>query len=246
MYENMVTRVPGLRYKDGKIDKIEDVIVIEQKIDLYLNGKKYLSMVASMDQLEELGAGFFTAAGIAHDIRSVCVKGKSVFVEAGSVAEIAGSLESAGGFDPGLPVGRVISNAKITPEEIFKIRETLNADVWNETGGLHCSVLYHDHKQAAISSDIGRHNTVDKVIGRMVLDKLDPSSCVLGCTGRQPSGMVVKAANAGIPIIVSRAASTLAGVCLAKESGITLICFTRDGRFTVYAHPERVIGLDKE
>ena len=58
-----------------------------------------------------------------------------------------------------------------------------------------------------------------------------------------PQGMVVKAANAGIPIIVSRAAATSKGASLAEKSGITLVCFTRPPRFTVYSHPERIIGL---
>lgn len=241
----MIVHCAGLCYRGGKVEGIDDVVVVEEKISLFLNGKKYLTMVASDDALCELGAGFFIAAGIAKKICSVRVDGKSVFVEAKGVRTIDGALESAGGFDPG--EAAVLSadgmSARIDPEEIFAMREALNADVWNETGGLHCTVLYCNHQQAAIFSDIGRHNTVDKAIGFMVLNGLNPAECALGCTGRQPSGMVSKAANAGIPIIVSRAASTSAGIAAAEKSGVTLICFTRDGRFTVYTHPERVLGL---
>ncbi|MCK9319118.1 formate dehydrogenase accessory sulfurtransferase FdhD, partial [Methanoculleus sp.] len=78
------------------------------------------------------------------------------------------------------------------------------------------------------------------------LKGLDRSRCILGCTGRQPSGMVAKAANAGIPIVVSRAASTDRGILTAEEAGITLICFSRGERFTIYTHPERVPDVLEE
>jgi FdhD protein len=98
----------------------------------------------------------------------------------------------------------------------------------------------------AKSSDVGRHNTVDKVIGYGVLNNIDLSGCVLGCTGRQPAGMVSKAVNAGIPIIVSKAATTNEGISLAQASGLTLVCRVRDDRFCVYTHPERISGLKEE
>jgi len=67
--------------------------------------------------------------------------------------------------------------------------------------------------------------------------------CILGCTGRQPRDMVAKAAHAGIPVIISRAASTEQGIETARKAGITLICFSRGDRFTIYTHPERVNNL---
>lgn len=237
----MISKTSGLKFINGKIEEIEDVVVVEEKIKIYLNGKFFIEMVASNDALEELGAGFFIASGIADKINSVKVDGYSVYVEAENTKIIDGALESAGGFDPGVSEKTVSSNQTITPETIFKMRGDLDADIWNETGGLHCTVLYCEGKKAAMYSDIGRHNTVDKVIGYMTLHGLDASKCAIGCTGRQPSGMVVKAVNAKIPIIVSRAASTTAGIALAKKSGVTLICFTREGRFTIYANEKRVI-----
>ncbi|MDO5844044.1 MAG: formate dehydrogenase accessory sulfurtransferase FdhD [Methanocorpusculum sp.] len=241
MYDKMISKACGLKYRNGNTEEIEDTVVIEEKIKLYLNGEFFIEMVASDDFLAELGAGFFIASGIAEKILSVKVEGLSVFVEAERIKKVEGALESAGGFDPGVSNKIVSSQQTITPEIIFKMRSDLDADVWNETGGLHCTVLYSRGKKAAMFSDIGRHNTVDKAIGFMVLNNLNPAECAIGCTGRQPSGMVVKAVNAGIPIIVSRAASTTAGIKLAEKSNVTLICFTREGRFTIYAGAQRVI-----
>ncbi|HJJ37535.1 MAG TPA: formate dehydrogenase accessory sulfurtransferase FdhD, partial [Methanocorpusculum sp.] len=126
------------------------------------------------------------------------------------------------------------------------VREAINTEQWDKTGALHCAVLYYQGKIVFNANDIGRHNAVDKVIGYMTIHHLPPSECVLGCTGRMPQGMVAKAANAGIPVIISRAAATISGAALAERSGITLICFTRPPRFTVYSHPERIAGLGQK
>jgi FdhD protein len=90
---------------------------------------------------------------------------------------------------------------------------------------------------------VGRHNTVDKVVGHAVLHGIDLSGCVIGCTGRQPAGMVKKNTNAGIPVVISRAASTDKRITTVNATGITLICFSRGDRFTIYTHPERIAGI---
>jgi FdhD protein len=84
---------------------------------------------------------------------------------------------------------------------------------------------------------------VDKVVGYAALKGLDLARCVLACSGRQPKGMIAKAASAGIPIVISKAATTSDGIQAAEEAGVTLICFARDRRFTVYTHPQRVLGI---
>ncbi len=234
----------GLRYRDGTAVPVEDAAVAEDTVTLYLNGKEFLKTVVSREHLREFAVGFFVDTGLvcsASDIRSVTVEGSAVFVDAVCTISVAGEMESAGGFSPQKPRGHAPSGGSITPEEIFLIREAINAEVWDATGGLHCAVLFHQHRVVFLASDIGRHNAVDKAIGYMLLNKIPPSECVIGSTGRQPAGMVTKAANAGIPVIVSRAATTDKGILTAKNCGVTLICFVRPPRFTVYTHPERVV-----
>ena len=236
---SMTEKQPAVLWNDGKITEISDIVACEEEIVLYLNGQDFLHIVASSDMLEEFGAGFFIAAGIAKKIRSVRVDGRNVFVE----AEVYPDMNAREGFTPAEKKGHVTSKIIIQPEDIFAVREAMNVDVWRQTGGLHCAALWHDHKIIAVSSDIGRHNAVDKLIGVMTLQGIAPGECVLGCTGRQPKGMVMKAVNAGIPVIVGRTAVTYPGAMLAKEEGVTLIGFTRENRFTVYSHPERISGF---
>ncbi|WP_052288986.1 formate dehydrogenase accessory sulfurtransferase FdhD [Methanocorpusculum labreanum] len=236
----------GWQYDKGSVKPAVDVVVLEDTVTLYLNGEKYLDNTATLESLEELGAGFFIAAGITKKIRSVKVRDADIFVEADEVAEVCGKMESAGGFCPRESAVNVEGGITISPEEIFTVREQINTEEWDKTGALHCAVLYYQGEVVYSANDIGRHNAVDKVIGYMTLHRLPAGKCVLGCTGRMPHGMVSKAANAGIPVIVSRAATTSTGAALAERSGITLICFTRPPRFTVYSHPERIVGLGYE
>ena len=74
-----------------------------------------------------------------------------------------------------------------------------------------------------------------------VLNGIDLSRCVIGCTGRAACGMVRKSAHAGIPVIISRAATTDKGIIAAEDAGITLVGFSRGDRFTIYTHPERIV-----
>ncbi|HZD43077.1 MAG TPA: formate dehydrogenase accessory sulfurtransferase FdhD, partial [Methanomicrobiales archaeon] len=152
-------------------------------------------------------------------------------------------IGSSGGVEVRSEPCMVRSTLQIDPGMVFDVTESIVTDVWRETGGVHTSVLFCGGEAVARSSDVGRHNTVDKVVGHAILNGIDLSRCVIGCTGRQPAGMVIKAANAGIPIVISRAASTDRGIRTAEEAGITLICFARDERFTIYTHPERLTGI---
>jgi len=235
----------GILYKNEVFTTIQDQIVCEDTFTLYLNNEELLTMVASDDHLRELGAGFIICSGIADRIKEVTVCDDRIYVEAPVTGEYQATLESSGGYSNRLTPRMVESGQQIAPEKILDVRAAIDSDAWLKTGALHASVLFYDDEMAIRCEDIGRHNSVDKVVGHAVLNKLPLSRCVIGCTGRQPSGMVGKVANAGIPIIVSRAASTDQGIATAEAAGITLICFTREGRFTVYTHPERVIGLEK-
>jgi FdhD protein len=91
--------------------------------------------------------------------------------------------------------------------------------------------------------DVGRHNAMDKVIGRMLLDgRLPLSGHVLCVSGRLSFELVQKAAVAGCPILVGVGAPTSLAVRLAADRGLTLCGFAREGRVNVYAGEERVGG----
>ena len=230
----------GTQYRAGEPHPVEDTIVLETTFRILLNGEEVASQVASDEQLAELGAGFVIGEGLAEKIDSVVVEGDAILVTAPRRCDAATETGSSGGVSYRCAVRRVSSDLAVTPAEVQAVTGAIFSEDWQRTGALHCSVLFCDGRLVAKACDVGRHNSVDKVVGAAVIGGLDRSRCVLACTGRQPSGMVRKAANAGIPILVSRAASTDQGIATAEEAGIMLICFSRGDRFTVYTHPERM------
>ena len=209
---------------DCVTETIDDVC-IEESFRLYLNNEFIGELIASPSQLEELGAGHVICEGLASGVSGVQVSGDEIRMHAET------------------PDAKCTTESSVTieKEHIFEVMDSLVSEIWERTGGAHCSVLFSDGRLIARSEDIGRHNTVDKVVGYAILNNIDLSTCVLGCSGRQPAAMVSKAANAGIPIVISRSAATDKGIRTADLAGVTLICFARGDRFTVYAHPDRII-----
>ena len=114
--------------------------------------------------------------------------------------------------------------------------------VFDETGGLHAAGLFdRDGALADVAEDVGRHNAVDKIVGRMLMREALPLSNHLLCvSGRTSFEIVQKAICAGIPIVGAVSAPSSLAIELAQECGITLVGFIRGDAFNIYAHPERV------
>ena len=271
-YSKAAELMDAVKVTGGESESIKDLSALENQVTILLNGVVVTAQVATTENLDELGAGYVITEGLCKDIKSVKTDNSTntVYVTSDSVTEnftkikdktaatqtgtsggieytdVAGSQKSKSLSDA--RVSRVIdSDLDIEIENIYRATKEIISDLWVKTGGVHCSVLFREGGEiVAVMTDVGRHNTVDKVVGSAILNGIDLSRCFLGCTGRQPYGMVKKCMNAGIPIIISKAASTADGIRLARESGITLICFARGERFTVYSNPQRVRGIAAE
>ncbi|PYJ19478.1 MAG: formate dehydrogenase accessory sulfurtransferase FdhD, partial [Verrucomicrobia bacterium] len=111
------------------------------------------------------------------------------------------------------------------------------------TGGIHGAGIFDLHgERQIVREDIGRHNAVDKAIGRAFLDGLVPlNRHLLLVSGRASFEIVQKALAAGIPIVAAVSAPSTLAVDFARESNQTLIGFLRPPSFNIYSHIERVI-----
>jgi FdhD protein len=242
----MISTHHSIQIAAGTARETDDSVVIEDRFELLLNDQPVTEMVASRDQLRELGAGYLVSEGILRCVDKVKVEGDRILVYSDTGCDLQWKkreVGSSGGLSFISTPPQTASDVRFSPDDVIAVTREIETDLWRKTGGVHCSVLFQDGRLLAKSSDVGRHNTVDKLVGYAVLNNIDLSRCVIGCTGRQPAGMVRKSAHAGIPVIISRAASTDKGIATAEAAGITLIGFSRGDRFTVYTRPERICGI---
>ncbi len=137
----------------------------------------------------------------------------------------------------------VRSERQLQPAQISDFVESLRNEqsAFAVTGGVHAAGLYLGSQLELVREDIGRHNAVDKVFGRMLLDdRLPLEDPALVISGRAGFEIVQKACVAGVPFVIAVSAPSSMAVELAEAVGITLIGFARNGTFRVYCHPERV------
>jgi FdhD protein len=114
--------------------------------------------------------------------------------------------------------------------------------IFDRTGGLHAAGLFRSNGELlALREDVGRHNAVDKVVGHRFLEgSLPDSNTVLLVSGRAGFELVQKAAVAGIPFLGAIGAPSSLAIALAREQGMTLVGFLREGRYNLYCGAERV------
>jgi len=141
---------------------------------------------------------------------------------------------------PAVPVG----DEAVSAQTLYRLPDQLRVgqDVFSATGGLHAGALFDiDGNLVALREDVGRHNAVDKLIGRALLDGMLPLRVrILLVSGRMSFEISLKALAAGIPIVAAVSAPSSLAVELAAEMGITLVGFLRGETMNVYTHSERI------
>jgi FdhD protein len=140
----------------------------------------------------------------------------------------------------------IASSLTVPADLIAALPDRLRAaqPTFDETGGLHGAGLF-DAAGAleTAAEDVGRHNAVDKVIGRMLMgDRLPLGASILTVSGRTSFEIVQKAFLAGIPVLVAVSAPSSLAIDLARECGVTLLGFVRGGSFNVYTHEHRIVS----
>ena len=122
--------------------------------------------------------------------------------------------------------------ALATHQPLHHATGAAHAAAWADNGGTLLTVR----------EDVGRHNALDKLIGALARNRVDPASGFALVTSRASYEMVQKAASAGIGVLAAVSAPTAFAARLAEQAGLTLVAWVRAGRLTAYSHPENLTG----
>ena len=248
------------KFYEDKIEILEDFVIKEDKIEFFLNGKKFLSVMSIALHQDAHIVGFLLSEAVINDfsdIQSINISEDGLKVEviasvsdegysnlfkektltSGCCIGVTGNAEKV--FDCAF----INSDYKVKSKDILANMRLFNnsSKLFDNTGCVHKSELVLEDGTIYVAEDIGRHNAIDKVIGLASIDKKDVKRSVLYATGRLSMEMVVKCVMHKIPIVVSKAAVTFQGIKSANEHGITLIGFARGTKMNVYTHSGRVI-----
>ena len=247
---------PDIKYSSfssGKLTGASTAVPKEMALTIYIDGMELVTILCTPTKLNCLVVGFLYSEGIISGMSDVATMR---VCEEDSLAEVKLSKPGykpparrtlasgcGGGVSFATDIQKVESRLTVKPDEIFALMKQLNekAELYRFCGGVHTSALCNNSSVLVAAEDIGRRNTLDKIVGECLLTKLSTADKLLLTTGRISSEMLSKAARMRAPIIVSRSSPTDRSISLAKELGITLIGYVRGNRLSVYSHEERLV-----
>jgi FdhD protein len=247
-----VVRLPG-----GVEER--DRVAVEEPLEIRIGGRPVAVTMRTPGHDEELALGFCLSEGLAPagaavpaDLAANAIDvaapefdparlQRSFYTSSSCGVCGKGALEAVAVEAP-----RVESDLRVGAELLGalpgRLRESQAA--FEATGGLHATGLFAATGELlCVREDVGRHNAMDKVVGWAFLaGRLPLARCVLCVSGRLSFELVQKAAVAGCPVLVAVGAPSSLAVDLARDRGVTLCGFVREGRVNVYSEPWRIAG----
>lgn len=245
--------------------RVEEAVAEESPLTIVLNDQELVTLLCSPMDLKYLAVGFLLSEGLLAgkgDIRHIVVDEQRgvVRVETQGATEPGGELLFKRLITSGCGRGasfysaadakglaRVDSEKEIAAREVFRLANDFQhrSEIYRSTHGVHSAALCGAAGIEVFYEDLGRHNAVDKVFGRCLLDTIPTDGRLLISSGRISSEILLKVAKRNVPIVASISAPTDVAVELAYNLGVTLIGSVRGGKMSVYSHDWRVRGEGK-
>ena len=243
-------------YKSVTHDGVQDVVAIEEPLEIRVDGAALAVTMRTPGHDEELALGFLYGEGLIDGVRGAGLTDDL----ANNIIEVAGPLirdpgvrrfyttSSCGVCGKGALEEVAVLSPPVSAEPAIpralaaELPDRLDQPGFRRTGGLHATGLFDARGELLHTrEDVGRHNAMDKVVGRALMDGLLPlSGRVLCVSGRLSFELVQKAAVAGAPILIGVGAPSSLAIELADDRGLTLCGFARRGTVNVYTHPQRI------
>ena len=216
-----INLVRGLLHSEGVLQNrnyIPDIILRKE------NNDGVVSIVDLTVPKEELGKGYLNSRSLL-SVSSCGICGKTELEELSFMGAV---LDDSEKFDP-----------QLFPSMFDQMNKYQKA--FHQSGGAHAAAAFDISGQLICSmEDIGRHNAVDKVIGKLILSGKLKEATSLIVSGRISYEIIIKNFKARIPVLAAVSAPSSLAVDYAKELGISLFAFCRDNRSTCYSHPKRI------
>jgi FdhD protein len=231
MTDNKILQSVELTRINGGCKRITERIIRETALTLRVNGNVYATAMIMAGMEREFAIGHLYAQGIISGISHIT----SISVD-GAIVDVTLTDQKVTGGKP------VESNLSVDRDHVFTcVKAILKSKVFAETEAVHSAGLFLEGtKTVAIAEDLGRHHALDKAVGTALLEGVDLTRILAASTGRQPTEMIHKCRNAGIPIIATKGVPTSLAVALAEQNNITIAGLVRGKKMIVYSHPERI------
>lgn len=238
----------------------------ERPYTIKLNGHEISSVQATQSDLADMSVGFLVSEGLLTSPDNfigtdVDKKHGIIYVESSEmnqdqltqktskryITSGCGKGVTFSSIDDVSAFARINQAVYVEPSDLHTWIQQMSkaSESYKNSGGSHSCGLVIDGELVLVREDVGRHNAVDKVIGRAWLDGLNFKEAILLCTGRLSYEITAKAGRQGIPIIASRSAATDLSVSIAKSIGISLVGYVKASQVVVYTHPERIVGAER-
>jgi FdhD protein len=251
-----------IQIEPGGWTKHDAQVIVETQVSLTVNGEVWLTFMCTPVDLEALALGFLFNEGLISSMEEVasvrlCANGDNVDVwlhhsvtqprrwrrTSGCTGGITAVEEDAKDDVVILSEMFFTNGYGLTSQQVGDLIESLfeAQDLYRQSGGVHTSALSDGPQVIVVCEDIGRHNTLDKIAGRCLLESNRIEKPVLTTTGRISSEMIQKAKRLGAKIVISRTSPSSLSIKMAQKWGITLIGYARRNRYRIYTHPQRII-----
>ncbi|MGB9791023.1 MAG: formate dehydrogenase accessory sulfurtransferase FdhD [Thermacetogeniaceae bacterium] len=254
----LLRKVKIIQIDNGIKTEIEDTVVSEYYLTLFINGRKQVTFSCIPEYLEELVLGYLISEGIVDEISEVediKVSADECKAEVKLKKDLRFQVEEESDFTYGRQHADynagIVQRRRLKCLEdscSFSIAEILRqferfsqeSQMYKKTHAVHRAVLCKGDEVLCAANDVSRHNTIDKVVGMASKRQIELSQCYLITSGRVPKDIAAKAIRSGIQMLVARSVATYEAIELARRCNLTLVGRVGDGRMKIYSGVQRL------